>query len=210
MKKAPREPRRDPEKQDAILAAALQVFARDGYRGTDVQVVADMAGVGKGTVYRYFGNKKGLFQAVAHAGMQDLERQFHELLEEPCPLPELTRRAALNYAKYFQDHPEYVEIMIQERAEFRGSIPDTHLFYRERNRGRYERLMREGVKDGTLKPVNVRKAGNALANALYGTVVCAVLEGSTRRLRSDVEYTLDLFFDGILARRGAPDREVRP
>ena len=51
-------------KEGAILREAVHVFARDGFRGTDVQEIADRANVGKGTVYRYFGDKQELFWAT--------------------------------------------------------------------------------------------------------------------------------------------------
>src|SRR5690606_39125367 len=53
------------KKRSDILAQSLKVFAKEGFGGTDVQVIADLAGVGKGTVYRHFGNKEQLFLATA-------------------------------------------------------------------------------------------------------------------------------------------------
>ena len=44
-----------------ILDVAARLFAARGYQNTDVQVVADELGVGKGTVYRYFPSKRELF-----------------------------------------------------------------------------------------------------------------------------------------------------
>ena len=54
----------DPEKRQAILDACFELFAERGFAGTDVEEVAQLASVGKGTVYRYFGNKEQLFTAV--------------------------------------------------------------------------------------------------------------------------------------------------
>ena len=56
------------ERSLEILDAAVLTFAAHGYNQTDVQEIADRVGVGKGTVYRHFGNKEALFlAAVAHA-----------------------------------------------------------------------------------------------------------------------------------------------
>ena len=55
----------DPRRK-AILDAAIQVFAELGYRGTDVQMIADRAGIGKGTVYRNYETKEGLFWAASY------------------------------------------------------------------------------------------------------------------------------------------------
>jgi AcrR family transcriptional regulator len=56
-----------------ILAVAARRFAAAGYDATDVQVVADELGVGKGTVYRYFPTKEALFLAAVDQGMQELK-----------------------------------------------------------------------------------------------------------------------------------------
>lgn len=45
----------------AILAAAEDVFLRDGYVGASMDEVARLAGASKQTVYRHFGSKERLF-----------------------------------------------------------------------------------------------------------------------------------------------------
>ncbi len=52
------------DKRRIILDAALEAFAARGYHGTAVPEVADAAGVGTGTLYRYFANKEALVNEV--------------------------------------------------------------------------------------------------------------------------------------------------
>src|SRR5688572_20358566 len=52
------------DKRRRILDAALTVFAAKGYHGTSVPDVADAAGVGTGTLYRYFEHKEALVNEV--------------------------------------------------------------------------------------------------------------------------------------------------
>src|SRR4051812_1532190 len=49
----------------AILAAARQRFAADGYAGATIRAVAGDAGIDAALVMRYFGNKEKLFAAAA-------------------------------------------------------------------------------------------------------------------------------------------------
>jgi AcrR family transcriptional regulator len=51
-------------KHDAIAAAALVLFARDGYERTSVDAIAAEAGVSKRTVYSHYGDKENLFLQV--------------------------------------------------------------------------------------------------------------------------------------------------
>jgi AcrR family transcriptional regulator len=50
----------DPGKRAAILEAALDLFVERGFHGTAVPSVAERAGVGAGTIYRYFESKEAL------------------------------------------------------------------------------------------------------------------------------------------------------
>lgn len=48
------------DKRRRVLDAALKAFAARGYHGTSVPEVAEVAGVGVGTLYRYFADKNAL------------------------------------------------------------------------------------------------------------------------------------------------------
>src|SRR5699024_4707587 len=50
----PKVPGLELRRRTEILDAAATQFARNGFAATDVQVIADQLGIGKGTVYRYF------------------------------------------------------------------------------------------------------------------------------------------------------------
>ncbi|MBS0244241.1 MAG: TetR/AcrR family transcriptional regulator [Proteobacteria bacterium] len=52
------------QKRAAILAAALDVFAANGYAAARLDDVAAKAGVAKGTIYLFFKDKEQLFEAI--------------------------------------------------------------------------------------------------------------------------------------------------
>src|SRR5258706_3253436 len=52
------------DKRRRILDAALRAFADRGFHGTIVPEVAEAAGVGTGSLYRYFANKEALVNEV--------------------------------------------------------------------------------------------------------------------------------------------------
>ena len=54
----------DTDRREAILDAALELFSDRGFHGTAVPQVAERAGVGAGTIYRYFESKEALVNAV--------------------------------------------------------------------------------------------------------------------------------------------------
>lgn len=64
------------EKRDAILAAALDLFAERGFYGVTVPEIAQKAKVGAGTIYRYFPSKEALVNALYQAHKQELAAYF--------------------------------------------------------------------------------------------------------------------------------------
>lgn len=52
------------EKQDAIINAALMVFAENGYRKASTDVIVKEAGISKGLLFHYFVSKQGLYEFI--------------------------------------------------------------------------------------------------------------------------------------------------
>jgi AcrR family transcriptional regulator len=68
---------RGDDKRERILDAALALFAARGFHGTAVPEVADEAGVGAGTIYRYFESKEAIVNALyQHWKQEALNRIF--------------------------------------------------------------------------------------------------------------------------------------
>src|SRR6478672_6237677 len=74
----PKDPGLPARRCEAILDAATEAFAQSGYRCTDLQDVADLLGVGKGTLYRYFPTKQALFQAAVDRVMTRMRATIDE------------------------------------------------------------------------------------------------------------------------------------
>jgi TetR/AcrR family transcriptional regulator, repressor of fatR-cypB operon len=72
-------------KREAILRAALEVFAELGVHGVAVPEIASRAGVGTGTIYRFFDSKEQLINAVFREQKRELGRRLRDLdpLQEP-------------------------------------------------------------------------------------------------------------------------------
>jgi AcrR family transcriptional regulator len=83
-----------------LLATARQMIAEEGADKLTMDGLAERAGLGKGTVFRRFGTRSGIF----HALLDDDERDFQEqVLSGPAPLgpgaPALDRMIAYGRAR---------------------------------------------------------------------------------------------------------------
>jgi AcrR family transcriptional regulator len=63
-------------KRMRIVAAATEVFIKHGYRKANVDEIAELAGVAKGTIYLYFKNKAEL---LLEATVEEKKRYFKKL-----------------------------------------------------------------------------------------------------------------------------------
>ena len=63
------------DKREALLVCAYRLFEVQGFNGTGVDQIAAESGVTKRTLYKYFGSKEGLIEAV-------LEQHHAELIEQ--------------------------------------------------------------------------------------------------------------------------------
>jgi len=75
--------------REKILAAALEVFSAKGFHGTTVDEIAENAGLGKGTVYRHFQSKKGLFSELIRLKVAELEEKVQGAIDPRADVLEI-------------------------------------------------------------------------------------------------------------------------
>ncbi len=74
-------PKRKGEKYDAIINAAVKVFAKYGYHGAQVNKIAREAGVADGTIYLYFENKEDILISLFKEKMGKFIKRVAEAIE---------------------------------------------------------------------------------------------------------------------------------
>lgn len=191
----------DPDaKRLAILQQAVEVFADEGFRHADVQVIADRAGVGKGTVYRYFGNKEDLFWATTFSVFDRLRQHILQAMEGTEGVLAELRAACLAYAEFFEANPKCLEVFVQDRAMFRGTCPESHREHHERLLGHFVSLLEQGIAAGEIRPIDPRDAMVALAATVYGAVVHSCYLSGDKSLVRRARQATDIFFEGIRAK----------
>ena len=105
-----------------LLAAAREMLAEEGADKLTMDGLAERAGLGKGTVFRRFGTRAGIFRAL----LDDAERSFQELvLTGPPPLgpgaPALDRLVAYGRAR--------IGFLIEHRDIARAALDGPLLLY---------------------------------------------------------------------------------
>ena len=112
------------EKTQAIFKGAMQEFLAHGYAATSMDRVAKTAGVSKATVYSYFGDKEGLFNALIQALAKE-KFQTAIGLQEPQSLEKDPKIVLRELAGKILDHAisdrafqNFIRIIIGESGRF--------------------------------------------------------------------------------------------
>lgn len=77
-----------PDKRTVVIEAAAEIFLDKGFDQTTMDAVAARAGVSKMTVYAYYRDKMGLFEAVIKRGASMLDVNLDRTLVDAVSTPE--------------------------------------------------------------------------------------------------------------------------
>jgi len=186
-------------RSEEILAAATEVFAEYTFRSTDVQVIADRLGVGKGTIYRYFPSKDELFLAAVSRGMDHLRDAVDPYMTGDGPPRERLRAMTGAFLRFFDANPDLVELLVQERSAFRDRGRLTFFDHKKTMMDDCSELKRE-LHDGghTRHDPDDPVHDDAVTGLLYGVLFSWRYCGEGQPLEARVDAILDVIFHGIL------------
>ena len=110
------------ENQLRIEAAALELFTRQGFHGTNIRDIAKKANVSQGAIYSYYPSKEAIFEGLVrsyrHSMRKFLERVF-KALEEPFSRTDLRLFAAAMRSMVYDD-TQYWLLMYIDVIEFKN------------------------------------------------------------------------------------------
>src|SRR5262249_15610285 len=108
---------RTPEQKEKILVAASQLFGTQRFHEVRMDDIAEVAAVGKGTLYRYFQDKEELYRVVlARSSELFLERVTEAVAEVEGLRAQLETLASVVVA-YFDERPHLLDLIQRSEVE---------------------------------------------------------------------------------------------
>ena len=182
-----------------IVRHAIDEFARRGYAGADLDVIAANAGCSKGTLYNYFASKGELFSASVDNVMFGMV-EAAGVKGDGDPLEELATLVH-GFLRHFAKHPQHVELLVQERSDFRDRAEPTYYRYRAASRKQWQKRFEQLMDQGRMRRMPAEQAINILGDLLYGTI----FTNHFRRRRTSPQHQaseiLDVLLGGLLTER---------
>lgn len=188
------------ERHQTIVEAAATLFAELGYSECEMERVASSLSIGKGTLYLYFPGKQELFYACVDWGMTKLNcalRKAMEGLDEPF---EKIGQAFRAYLEFFEVHPQFVELLLQERAIFKARKRATYFEHRDANRPFWRELYSGLIESGRLRSdLPLEPLLDTIGNLLYGTMFTNHFIGRKTSLEDQYRVLMEAVFRGLLS-----------
>jgi AcrR family transcriptional regulator len=180
-----------------MLHAAETLFTSRRLHEITLEEVAERAGVGKGTIYRYFRDKDDLFFEVVNSGFDELCELVGRRMPGPGGFDRQLLEVCRQVGRFFDARRQLLGIMqLEENRMYfcRGRVHERLMAQRRRLLDAMARLIRHGVDEGFVRR---DVPPEALAGFLLG-----MLRTLARDLPDDVRppdgyaSVIDLFYNG--------------
>jgi TetR/AcrR family fatty acid metabolism transcriptional regulator len=188
-------------KYEAILRAAIKVFAGSGFFNSKVADVAREAGVADGTVYLYFKNKDDILVSIFNHYMDEaLAAGKASLAEIDDPVEKLRSIVRAHLERLGRDR----NLAVVFQVELRSSTKFMEQFSATKVT-EYLELIRAVIEDGQREGVfragiNTKVTAKVLFGALDEMATNWVLSRKRYNLLSTAEPVLDVFLNGVQRR----------
>jgi TetR/AcrR family transcriptional regulator, fatty acid metabolism regulator protein len=189
------------DKREAILRAAIKVFARNGYFNSKVSDIAGEAGIADGTVYLYFKSKEEVLHSIFDRAMEEFISEGKREIDKLDDVREKLRRIAQLHLEKLSDDRD---LAIVFQVELRGSTKFMEEFSAT-GFAEYLEIIRqaiiEGQKSGVFRTdLNSTVCSKIFYGALDEMVTNWVLSKKSYSLQPMSETVLEIFLGGMTAR----------
>ena len=95
-----------------IIANSIKLFARQGYNDVTFQDLADSSGVARTILYRYFKNKRQIFDAAILMALQRVVQKHAEIMRAKLPASVRLRQICTAVTATLFDNREFLAVII--------------------------------------------------------------------------------------------------
>jgi AcrR family transcriptional regulator len=189
------------DRRQDILRAAMELFAKKGFRGTTTRDLAAQADVNEAIIFRYFKTKEDLYRAILEEKMQhgraEKDEELRRLAESgSVQFLETVGRRMLE--KHEQD-TTFIRLLLFSALEgheladmFLDSMPE---------RDPLAAYMQKRIDDGIFKPMDANLAARAFVGMFFMFIQTQVIFGLNKKQSFDrdevIRTFVSIFLTGI-------------
>jgi AcrR family transcriptional regulator len=187
-------------RRHSILQAARKVFARQGYRATTVDEIAEEGCFAKGTLYCYFKSKEEIYLTALTQDLQALlEETSRRVAQASTTYDKLSEFVTIRL-EHSERHADFVRIFFSEFSNLAMSPARVNKSFQKLMQQSNELLrgvLEAGIASGEVRALPVDRLAFAI-NDLTRSVIERRLMGFVKgQAPDDLAFVMDLIWRGI-------------
>lgn len=181
-----------------ILEAALDLFYEKGFHLATVEDIAERAGVGKGTLYRYFANKGALFSELIKSRLEDLEHSAQAVLDGQDDVLRMITKYIRIYFEFFDHNKRLYRLILQERMDLADQVQELYVKKVMRRIPLLKRKIREAAQQGVLKDIDFQTVFYGVMGFIHGVIQKWLVNDCSYPLVDELPTVLEVLFHGFV------------
>lgn len=187
---------RDPDRRQKILEASRRLFARYGYGGASISMIAAETGLTKAALYHHFPSKEAIYRASSRTGMDQLLSEVESAVSQAQGGAEARIRAYLHAS--VNHYEKNQDSWMSGSALFWGAASDEAREQILEVRDAYEGLLKQIIRDG----INAGVFRSELEPRLSSKFLLSIINQLPKWYRSGGKYSatqiIDIYLDTYL------------
>lgn len=160
--------------KEAILDAAVHLFAQNGFNETKLEEVAALAEFGKGTIYNYFENKNDLLLSTFDYALGKVNAYLNNQLINVIDPLERLKLIVNSQFEYYRSNEDFLRVVVANQQIIGQTIhgdsgKDLHQRFMH-----IKKLMigeiQAAIDAGSLKPGNAARYASYISGMIHGQV----------------------------------------
>ena len=194
-----RRERKKEETRQRIVAAAVELFQRNGYEATTVDEIAERADVAKGTFFNYYPRKEAILDDVHEQQLEAVEAAADRVLGNGGGWGEMMQRISRETCEIYARDRDVSRVSILNILKNPpGSSPDAERTH-QRVQGVVRRFIERGIAMGALRSdIDVERATYVMRGVFFFAMLmwlCSV--EAPYDLGSEIVARMNLVLEGI-------------
>ncbi len=191
----------DPAKREKILEAAVREFARHGFKKASIESIAELAGVGKGTIYLAAETKEDLFYQAVHREVRAWTAECGRLIDPARTAEELMIECAAAGYAYLEERPLVKDLLFGTHNLVLQEFPDRLAQLQEIGMGNIVEILRIGVRQGRFRAeLDLQVVAVVRPDFMLAAHVFHTRQGEQPHYLERLRVALDLLLNGIRVR----------
>lgn len=195
--------------RQAVLDNAGKLFAKHGFEGTSLEMLAREAGINKALIQYHFGGKQGLYSEVLRQAIRIGAEEMGPVAATPASAESRLVLYIEAFKRFAQRAPHFPFMMLREEmgggSHIEEDVLASFLGFFSLDR----KIMEQGQREGVFRAVNPHAAHLSLAGAILFFLVSQPVRDRNGRLKGFpaenpvfneyIEHVLKLFLAGLRA-----------